>query len=65
MTFNQIRDENGVGYARMDMISCGLLLYHNGQWRAEQLFSYLQAILKRQTEHCDGSPVELLAVGAA
>lgn len=62
---DKIREENGVGYARNEIINCGLSLDLNGQWRVEKLFPHLQEIFTRHTEHFKGAPVDGLVVGAA
>lgn len=52
---NQMRDCNGLSYARKAMIRCGLAKDLNGQWCTSQLFLHLQNIITKYQEKFDGT----------
>lgn len=54
---NEMRDSNGLTYARKAMIRCGLSLDVNGQWHEKQLTPQLQEIIKKHQKYYDGEPV--------
>eukprot|EP00474_Spongospora_subterranea_P006152 CRZ06610.1 hypothetical protein [Spongospora subterranea] len=51
---NAMRDENGVSYAGIAMIRCGLSLDLHGQWHTGQLSLDLQTIIKKNRQYFDG-----------
>lgn len=55
---NEMRDRNGLTYARKSMIQCGLALNTNGRWEVSQLRSELQAIIRKYLNHFDGEEVK-------
>ena len=54
---NQMRDVNGISYARKAMIRCGLSLDVSGKWHVGQLSPELQGIIAKHRLHFDGLPV--------
>ena len=55
--YNQ-RDNNSLFYARKAMIRTGMALNLNGLWEEMQLFTDLQGIIAKHSNHFDGQPIE-------
>ena len=55
--FKNLRDSEGLGYARKAMIRCGMSLNVNGLWEESQLFPKLHNIISRDRAHLNGNPV--------
>ena len=60
LNVSNMRDKDGLSYARKPMIRCGLALDVNGTWRVEQVFPHLEEIIRKYTNHCNGEPLQRL-----
>lgn len=54
---NEMKDKNGLSYARKAMIRCGLALDLVGSWQESQLFPELRTIISNHRAYFEGKPV--------
>lgn len=55
--FNELKDKDGINYARRAMIRTGMALDTDGVWRESQLRGDLQDIISKHRDHFNGTPV--------
>lgn len=56
---NQMKDRNGISYARKAMMMTGLSLGMDGRWSESQLSDQIQRIIAKHRNHFDGDVVTL------